>query len=124
MSDGWFDYHFRVKAVDRVPLRNAFVALGVITWDGSQMNVIGPGAVETVGPIDDWQNPGTPIMSGGAVLHHYNLRLPYDLRQLIIDKAAQGDVTAQTIVANRARFYSKLSNGLDVLADIPKRVWL
>jgi hypothetical protein len=122
-----FDYHFRVKANDRTLIRNAFVGIGVL-------QILGPDLVpvdgttttyDPIGPIPDWQNPGQFIKAlDGQILHHYNLRTTFDLRQRTIDLAAQGNTWAQQIIANRDQFFSKISNGQEILADMPKRVWL
>lgn len=121
-------YYLRVKASDRVPLKNALIALGVmkeVTVDGvTSLIVDGDGGYDVIGPVrnqldTDW------VKVGGEVAHHYNLRLPYDLRQRIIDLAAQGNATAQTIIANRARFFARIGGtGIDEPPEFPKRVWL
>lgn len=119
------DYLLRCKASDRVLLRTAFIAIGVLEINGQgDLQAVPPGALDTIGPMrnqlgTDW------VRVGGEIAHHYNLRVGYDLRQKIIDLAAQGDATAQVIIANRARFYAKIGGNLkDTAPDAPKRVFL
>lgn len=119
------DYHLRCKATDRVPLRDAFIALGVLVLaeDGS---LIAPeGALDIIGPLRNQANTDW-VRIGGEVAHHYNLRLPYDLRQRIIQLAAEGNATAQALIANRVRFFARVDvqSGEDASVDVPKRVFL
>lgn len=118
------DYALRVKASDRIPLRNALVNLGIANWDGTTLSFNYNGHYDDIGPIEDWQNPGTPLKLAGEVLYHYNLRIDLDLIQFIIDQAAAGNATAQAVKANHAKYYAKMNGGLPTLPDTPKRVWL
>jgi hypothetical protein len=118
------DYYLRVKASDRVPLRNALIALDVMEVVDGNLIVKGPGGYDVIGPLRNMDDTDW-VKVGGEIAHHYNLRLPYDLRQRIIDLAAEGNTTAQTIIANRARFYARIGGGgIDEAPEFAKRVWL
>ena len=118
------DYALRVKASNRVPLRNALVNLGIANWDGVTLTFNYGGNYDDIGPIVDWTNPPNFVMSGGEVLYHYNLRINLNLVPYIQNLASQGNATAQAIVASPAQYYAAVFGGQPVLPTIPKRVWL
>lgn len=102
-------YFLRCVDTDLPTLIELGTTLGALqTVDGVTSATLG-GAWDVIGPIEKWDQPGTPVKGpGNKVYIHANLRTPIDLRARANELAAGGNGQIVAALGQLNRFFSKV----------------